>query len=126
MRMRALARFPVWSMVRGERSPEQRHRLSLLASVKVSVALPTVMGGTKMPVSLSAAFTSPAEFTLCTDVVLLRQSRVTWHAMRAAARFVRQPLQTRLQKPLHPRVAKTTADADRGGNLGNGHPISEE
>jgi hypothetical protein len=47
-------------------------------------------------------------------------------APRAAARFVDPSLQVLRQKPLHPFVDKTTADPNRGGHVGNRHPISQE
>ena len=109
--MRALARFPVRSVMRGGRAPEQRPRLPPLASVQVAVALPTCKGGdTNTWVTF---FRAPlvCGVALYTDGVLLRQSRLAWHAMSAAARFIRQPLQTLLQKPLHPLVHKAAADA---------------
>jgi hypothetical protein len=44
----------------------------------------------------------------------------------ASTGFVCQPLQAFLCKPLHPLVNKTTADPDRGGNIGDGHPVGDE
>jgi hypothetical protein len=44
----------------------------------------------------------------------------------AATWLVCQPLQTRLLKPSHPLVDKAPADPDRGGNVGNRHPIGRE
>lgn len=47
-------------------------------------------------------------------------------APRAAARFVGPSLQVLRQKPLHPFVDKTADDPNRGGHVGNRHPISQE
>ena len=57
---------------------------------------------------------------------LLCQGRVGRHAPGAAARFVGQSLHTRLQKPLRPFVDKAAADPDRGSNVTDRHPISQE
>src|SRR5262245_4591650 len=58
--------------------------------------------------------------------VRLRQGRVGRHTPVAAARFVGQSHHPFLQKPLHPLVDKTTANPDRGGNVGDRNPIGHE
>jgi len=59
-------------------------------------------------------------------VVLLRWNMLGRHTPMASAGFVCQPLQALLCKPLHPLVNKATADPDRGGNVGDWHPIGYE
>jgi len=59
-------------------------------------------------------------------VVLFPHNRLGPHAAMAAARFVCQPLQAFLHKPLHPLVDKATADPNCGGNVRDRHPIGDE
>ena len=59
-------------------------------------------------------------------IVLLLERRGGWHAPRATVALVCQPFQTRVHKTSHPLVDKTSADADRRGNVGDRHPISQE
>src|SRR6266851_6439349 len=59
-------------------------------------------------------------------VVLLHQGLLAWDAPVAASRLVGQSLQALLHKPLRPLVDKAAADPHRGGDVDNGHPISEE
>jgi hypothetical protein len=44
----------------------------------------------------------------------------------ASTGFVCQPFQAFLRKSLHPLVNKATANPNRGGNVGDGHPIGDE
>jgi hypothetical protein len=44
----------------------------------------------------------------------------------AAARFVCEPLEALLHKPLYPLIDKATANPDRGGDIGDWYPISDE
>ena len=59
-------------------------------------------------------------------VVLRRQRRVARPAPGAPARFVGQTREALREKPLHPSVDKGAADADHGGNVGDGDPIGDQ
>src|SRR5215831_15737245 len=56
----------------------------------------------------------------------VRQGSRAWHAPVARARFVRQPLQALLQKPLHPFIDKAAADPHGGGDVGQRYAIGHE
>jgi hypothetical protein len=42
------------------------------------------------------------------------------------SRFLLQPFQSRLYKPLYPLVGMATAHTNHGGNVGNRHTVSQE
>ena len=60
---------------------------------------------------------------------LARTRARPWEALcegMATSWFVNQPLQSLLHKTLRPLVDKVAADPNRGGNVGDWHPIGQE
>ena len=65
--------------------------------------------------------------TLASKVVaLIVQGMRSLPASMAAAGLVGQSREALLEKPLYPFVDKAAADANRRGNVGDRHPVSQE
>ena len=60
------------------------------------------------------------------DVVCIRHARLARLDAAMRAWFIVQSFQSLLQKPPYPLVAMATAQANRGGSVGDRHPVSQE
>ena len=76
---------------------------------------PIFASGSPRPLALSHVY-----------IVLIPQVR--WQRSEAAPTpwFIFQPLHSFLHKPLYPLVGMATAQANRRGNVGDRHPVSQE
>jgi len=59
-------------------------------------------------------------------VVLIRQASLARLDAATMAWFIVQPLQSFLHKSLHPPVDIWAGSANRSGNVGDCHPVSQE
>jgi hypothetical protein len=59
-------------------------------------------------------------------VILIGQIREAWLDPAITSRFIFQPFQSLLHKPLYPLIGMATAHANHGGNVGDRHSVSQE